>query len=132
MNFAFSEEQEELRNIVRSFLDNKSSEATVRELMETENGFDDRGSRPVANAPDVIWAIRQGAFYGWPDYVAGEPITVGPLHPAAASTERSRREADDRVRHLEAAHQPSRRTRILPVQRRHQLQEQCHVGALRT
>lgn len=41
MNFAFSEEQEELRNIVRSFLDNKSSEATVRELMETENGFDD-------------------------------------------------------------------------------------------
>ena len=64
--------------------------------------------------------------------LAGEPITVGPLHPAAASTERSRREADNRVRHLEAAHQPSRRTRILPVQRRHQLQEQCHVGALRT
>jgi alkylation response protein AidB-like acyl-CoA dehydrogenase len=41
VNFAFSEEQEELRNIVRSFLDNKSSEETVRELMETENGFDD-------------------------------------------------------------------------------------------
>jgi alkylation response protein AidB-like acyl-CoA dehydrogenase len=41
VNFAFSEEQEELRNIVRSFLENKSSEETVRELMETENGFDD-------------------------------------------------------------------------------------------
>lgn len=41
MNFAFSEEQEELRNIVRSFLENKSSEETVRELMETEKGFDD-------------------------------------------------------------------------------------------
>ena len=41
MNFAFSEEQEELRNIVRSFLENKSSEETVRELMETDKGFDD-------------------------------------------------------------------------------------------
>ena len=41
MNFAFSEEQEELRNIVRSFLENKSPEAAVREQMETESGFDD-------------------------------------------------------------------------------------------
>jgi len=40
-----------------------------------DNGYDDRGSRPVGNAPDVIWVIRQGAFYGWPDFVAGEPIT---------------------------------------------------------
>ncbi|MEY2591972.1 MAG: hypothetical protein QOJ67_3956, partial [Acidimicrobiaceae bacterium] len=29
MNFAFSEEQEELRRIVRQFLDSKSSEAEV-------------------------------------------------------------------------------------------------------
>ena len=41
MNFAFSEEQEELRNVVRQFLENKSDEATVRELMETEQGYDD-------------------------------------------------------------------------------------------
>ncbi len=41
MNFAFSEEQEELRNIVRSFLQNKSSEEAVREQMDTEKGFDD-------------------------------------------------------------------------------------------
>ncbi|MFA5565831.1 MAG: acyl-CoA dehydrogenase family protein [Acidimicrobiia bacterium] len=40
MNFAFSEEQEELRRIVRQFLDTKSSEEAVREQMETENGFD--------------------------------------------------------------------------------------------
>ena len=40
MNFAFSEEQEELRRIVRQFLDSKSSEATVRELMETTEGYD--------------------------------------------------------------------------------------------
>ena len=41
MNFAFSEEQEELRNIVRQFLENKSAEPAVREQMETEQGYDD-------------------------------------------------------------------------------------------
>ena len=41
MNFAFSEEQEELRKIVKQFLDTKSPEAEVRRLMETEEGYDD-------------------------------------------------------------------------------------------
>ena len=41
MNFAFSEEQEQLREFVRSFLEDKSSEAAVREQMETENGYDE-------------------------------------------------------------------------------------------
>ena len=40
MNFAFSEEQEELRKMVRSFLENKSAEEAVREQMETANGYD--------------------------------------------------------------------------------------------
>ncbi len=40
MNFAFSEEQEELRKTVRAFLEAKSSEASVRELMETTEGYD--------------------------------------------------------------------------------------------
>src|SRR3954447_14191748 len=40
MNFAFSEEQEELRKSIRQFLDSKSSEAEVRRLMETEDGYD--------------------------------------------------------------------------------------------
>jgi alkylation response protein AidB-like acyl-CoA dehydrogenase len=41
VNFAFSEEQEELRKVVKAFLDDKSSEAAVRELMETEAGYDE-------------------------------------------------------------------------------------------
>ncbi len=40
MNFAFSDEQEQLREFVRSFLDDKSSEAAVREQMDTEQGYD--------------------------------------------------------------------------------------------
>ncbi len=40
MNFAFSEEQEELRKSVRRFLDQKSPETEVRRLMETTEGYD--------------------------------------------------------------------------------------------
>jgi alkylation response protein AidB-like acyl-CoA dehydrogenase len=41
MNFAFSEEQEELRKVVRDFLNAKSDENAVREMMETESGYDE-------------------------------------------------------------------------------------------
>ena len=40
MNFAFSEDQEALRKVVKDFLNAKSDEATVRELMDTEAGYD--------------------------------------------------------------------------------------------
>jgi len=40
MNFAFSEEQEELRRSVRRFLEDKSPMTEVRRLMETAEGFD--------------------------------------------------------------------------------------------
>jgi alkylation response protein AidB-like acyl-CoA dehydrogenase len=41
VNFAYSEEQEELRRTVRQFLDQKSPESEVRRLMETDQGYDD-------------------------------------------------------------------------------------------
>ncbi len=40
VNFAFSEEQEELRQAVRRFLADKSPEAEVRRLMATAEGYD--------------------------------------------------------------------------------------------
>ena len=40
MNFAFSEEQEELRAAVRRFLTEKSPETEVRRLMDTTEGYD--------------------------------------------------------------------------------------------
>jgi alkylation response protein AidB-like acyl-CoA dehydrogenase len=40
VNFAFSEEQEELRRAVRQFLEAKSPETEVRRLMETTEGYD--------------------------------------------------------------------------------------------
>ena len=40
MNFAFTEDQDSLRDVVRSFMENKSSEEEVRRLMDTEGGYD--------------------------------------------------------------------------------------------
>jgi len=50
-------------------------------LYVTEDGYDDRGSRPIANAPDVVWQITQDAWYGFPDFVAGIPVTDPQFKP---------------------------------------------------
>ncbi|HYC45855.1 MAG TPA: PQQ-dependent sugar dehydrogenase [Burkholderiales bacterium] len=44
------------------------------QLYATDNGYDDRGSRPVWGTPDVLWRVTPGAWYGWPDYSEGKPI----------------------------------------------------------
>lgn len=44
-------------------------------LFASNNGFDIRGSRPIANAPDELYIINEGAWYGFPDFSAGEPVT---------------------------------------------------------
>jgi glucose/arabinose dehydrogenase len=44
-------------------------------LFTTENAYYDRGSRPVWGAGDVLWEVQQNAWYGWPDYSEGKPIT---------------------------------------------------------
>jgi len=49
MNFGFSEEQEELRKMVKRFLDEKSPESEVRRLMATDDGFDPAVWRQMAN-----------------------------------------------------------------------------------
>ena len=44
-------------------------------LYASENGLDERGVRHVANAPDNLWEIKEGAWYGWPDFASGIPVT---------------------------------------------------------
>jgi len=43
----------------------------------TDNGYDERGSRQIWGAPDVLWPIVQGTWYGWPDFTAGLPLNHG-------------------------------------------------------
>ncbi len=49
MNFGFSEEQEELRKMVRRFLEEKSPELEVRRLMATDEGYDPAVWAQMAN-----------------------------------------------------------------------------------
>ena len=58
-----------LRNAVRLKFDQSGK------LFAANQGFDARGSRPIANATDHMYIINQGLWYGWPDYSAGEPVT---------------------------------------------------------
>jgi glucose/arabinose dehydrogenase len=46
------------------------------ELFVTENGYDDRGSRPVWGTGDVLWKIKENGWYGWPDHSAAMPLTL--------------------------------------------------------
>ena len=50
-------------------------------LYVTENGGDDRGSRPVWGVGDPLWRIERGRWYGWPDFTAGEPLTKSDYKP---------------------------------------------------
>ncbi len=50
-------------------------------LYVTDNGYDDRGSRPVWGAPDVLWRIEPGLWYGWPDFAGGLPLTDSRFRP---------------------------------------------------
>ena len=40
-----------------------------------DQGADGRGSRP-AETPDALFELKKDAWYGWPDYLAGKPITA--------------------------------------------------------
>lgn len=50
-------------------------------LYVTDNGYDDRGSRPVWGTPDVLWRVTPGTWYGWPDYSQGLPVTLEAFKP---------------------------------------------------
>ena len=50
-------------------------------LYVTENGGDDRGSRPIWGVGDPLWRIERGRWYGWPDFTAGDPLTQPDYKP---------------------------------------------------
>ena len=68
MDFAFSDEQEELRRYVRQWLEEKSSPTTVRELMATPEGGSDSLWKEVAQLGWQSMAIPEeygGAGFGF-------------------------------------------------------------------
>jgi glucose/arabinose dehydrogenase len=51
------------------------------QLFAANQGFENRGSRPIINAPDEFLLIRQDVWYGWPDFAGGEPVTLPRFRP---------------------------------------------------
>ncbi len=50
-------------------------------LFAANQGFEERGSRPIVNAPDEFLLIQPENWYGWPDYAGGEPVTLSKFRP---------------------------------------------------
>jgi glucose/arabinose dehydrogenase len=50
-------------------------------LLAIDQGADDRGSRPIGAAPDLLFEVRPGCWYGWPDYVGEVPVTDERFRP---------------------------------------------------
>ncbi|MDK3255249.1 PQQ-dependent sugar dehydrogenase [Blastococcus capsensis] len=44
-------------------------------LLAVDQGADDRGSRAVGQAPDLLFDVHPGRWYGWPDFIGGIPVT---------------------------------------------------------
>ncbi len=73
MQFAFTEEQDQLRSFVRQFLEEKSSEEAVRALMETESGYDEAVWSQMAEQLGlqslIIPEQYGGQGFGWVELV---------------------------------------------------------------
>ena len=54
-------------------------------LLACDQGADDRGSRPVGGVPDLLFDVREGAWYGFPDFIGGVPISDPRFAPEAGS-----------------------------------------------
>jgi glucose/arabinose dehydrogenase len=53
-------------------------------LFCADAGSDERGSRQVRNEPEKIFVVENGAWYGWPDFLAGTPATDPRYKPKSA------------------------------------------------
>ncbi len=45
------------------------------QLYVTNHGYDDRGVRAVKDSPDWLVEIKEGAWYGWPDFAGTTPLS---------------------------------------------------------
>jgi glucose/arabinose dehydrogenase len=54
-------------------------------LFATDNGYDDRGSRPAWGTPDLLWKVQRGVWYGWPDYSGAQPLADAAFRPPGKS-----------------------------------------------
>ncbi len=104
MQFAFTEEQDQLRSFVRQFLEEKSSEETVRELMETESGYDEAVWSQMAEQLGlqslIIPEEYGGQGFGWVELIVileemGRSLLCAPFFSTAVLATSALMLADD-------------------------------------
>lgn len=45
-------------------------------MFAVQNGYDNAAGRPINDAYDPSFRVKEGAWYGWPDFTAnGDPVT---------------------------------------------------------
>lgn len=56
------------------------------ELFASVNGYDNAPGRPILDNHDGTYRVREGAWYGWPDFSANfEPVTDAKYKPSAST-----------------------------------------------
>ncbi|MHB8128254.1 MAG: PQQ-dependent sugar dehydrogenase [Mobilitalea sp.] len=50
-------------------------------LFVGNNGYEVRGSRPIANALDELYLVSAQIWHGWPDFSGGEPVNTPRFKP---------------------------------------------------
>ena len=56
------------------------------EMFVAENGYDNAPGRPIADNHDATYRVREGAWYGWPDFAANmDPVTSPKYEPTESS-----------------------------------------------
>lgn len=53
----------------------------MNRLFVSNNSYEVRGSRPIANALDEFYIVSPGIWYGWPDYTGGFPVSQPRFKP---------------------------------------------------
>lgn len=53
----------------------------LNRLFVSNNGYEARGSRPIANALDEFFLVSPGVWFGWPDYSGGFPVNLPRFTP---------------------------------------------------
>ena len=52
------------------------------EMFVAENGYDNAPGRPIVDNYDATYRVREGAWYGWPDFTANmDPVTSPKYQP---------------------------------------------------
>ncbi|MDF2486512.1 MAG: repeat containing protein [Herbinix sp.] len=54
---------------------------SMKRLFVSNNGYEVRGSRPIANALDEFFMVSPNLWHGWPDYSGGLPVNLPRFTP---------------------------------------------------